>query len=266
MALLRLGELRAPQLAELAADPDAIGLLPLGSIEQHGPHLPVGTDSVIAVHIADEIAARVEAPVLVAPGYGPGMSSHHLGFPGTVDLPEAAFVEVLRAYVRMFTALGLTKVAMFSSHGGNFATMGAVARELDGADGVMVAAFDDLPAYLNIMVRAASRAGTEVPACDIHAGGLETSQMLYLERHGIVHGAEGLEGYVDAEPGWLDRMFDDGIEALSPIGVLGRPAVASAPVGQRICAALADELAAWISATFALPTVPVAGSEPAAAA
>jgi creatinine amidohydrolase len=243
---VELETLTSPQAARLAADGRVVGLIGLGAVEQHGPHLPLGTDAIIARHLAGEVAARLNETVLVAPVLPGGLSWHHLGFPGTADLPAEALLGYVRAYLKTMDALGVRDVALFSAHGGNFAAIADLAAEYAGHDRQRVIAYADLWRYVEVMVAAAASAGLRVPATDVHAGGLETSQMLFLRGDAITV-PPGLEGYVAAEPGWLERMTAEGIHVLSPNGVLGRPAGATAEAGAAICAALADEISGWMA-------------------
>jgi creatinine amidohydrolase len=244
-----LESLTSPQVARLAAEGRVVGLIGTGAVEQHGPHLPLGTDAIIARHLAVEIADRLEATVLVAPVLPGGLSSHHLGFPGTVDLPAAVLMDYTRAYVATMHELGVPDVALFAAHGGNFGAIAELAREY--TDGPRVIAYSDMGRYVEVMMGAAASAGVQVPATDIHAGGLETSQMLFLEGDAVTV-PPGLEGYVEAEPGWLERLMGEGVAAVSANGVLGRPSVATAEAGAAICAALADEIAAWMTSELDL--------------
>jgi creatinine amidohydrolase len=237
-----LEHLTSPEAGRLAED-GAVGVIALGAVEQHGPHLPLGTDAIIARHLANEVAARLDVTAIVAPVLPGGLSSHHLGFAGTVDLPPAVFSGYVRALLDTYDDLGVRDVALFSAHGGNF---GALA-ELAGAHGgVRVIAYTDLRRYVEVMAGAAAATGLHAPETDAHAGGLETSQMLFVHGEDRISFPPDLEGYVAADPGWLERLMAEGMKALSPIGVLGRPAGATAAAGQAICAALADELAAWM--------------------
>jgi creatinine amidohydrolase/Fe(II)-dependent formamide hydrolase-like protein len=239
-----LEELTSPEAARLAGE-GAIGLIAAAAVEQHGPHLPLGTDAIIARHLADEVAARLDAPAIVAPVLPGGLSSHHLGFPGTVDLPRAVFDGYVRALLDTYDALGVREVALFSAHGGNF---GALA-ELEGTHGgVRVIAYTDILAYLEVMMAAAASTGLHAPETDAHAGGLETSQMLFVFGEERISFPPDLEGYVAAEPGWMEQLHAKGMKALSPNGILGRPAGATAAAGEAICAALAGMLADWVTA------------------
>jgi creatinine amidohydrolase len=238
--------LTSPEAGCLAAE-GAVGLIAVGAVEQHGPHLPLGTDAIIARHLGGEVASRLDATVIVAPLLPGGLSSHHLGFPGTVDLPPAVFGGYVRALLDTYDALGVRDVALFSAHGGNF---GALAELAGTHGGVRVIAYTDLLRYIEVMRGAAASAGLDAPETDAHAGGLETSQMLFLHGEDRIAFPRDLEGYVAAEPGWLERLMAEGMKALSPIGVLGRPAGATAAAGAAICAALAGELAAWMRREF----------------
>jgi creatinine amidohydrolase len=240
----QLEELTSPEAGRLA-DEGAIGLIAVGAVEQHGPHLPLGTDAIIARHLADEVAARLDVPVIVAPVLPGGLSSHHLGFAGTVDLPRAVFDGYVRALLDTYDALGVREVAVFSAHGGNFGTLA----ELAGTHGgVRVIAYTDILGYIEAMMAAAATAGLHAPETDAHAGGLETSQMLYVLGEERISFPPDLEGYVAAEPGWMEELHARGMKALSPNGILGRPAGATAGAGEAICAALAGMLADWVTA------------------
>ena len=114
-------DLNWPSAAALRGGPEFIAVLPLGAIEQHGPHLPLETDSLISEELAYAIAGRLDAPIVVGPVITGGLSTHHMGFVGTVTLPEEAFRASVTAFVDSFERLGATHTAVFSAHGGNFA-------------------------------------------------------------------------------------------------------------------------------------------------
>ena len=113
-------------------------------------------------------------------------------------------------------------------------------------------AYDDLLGFVRVMDEAARTYGLVAPETDAHAGALETSVGLALFG-GLVGDHDGVEGYTAAEPGWMERIWADGIAALSSSGVLGDPSGATAAAGQAIFDALADELAGWIAREFHLP-------------
>ncbi|MGN6870965.1 MAG: creatininase family protein [Solirubrobacteraceae bacterium] len=239
--------LTSPEAGRLVSEGRVVGLIGLGAIEQHGPHLPLGTDAIIARHLAGEIAARLHETVLVAPVLPGGLSSHHLAFPGTLDLAGELLAGYVRALLSCIDGLGIREAALFSAHGGNFGKLRELVEEYAGHERLRVIAYADITRYIEVMSRAAASTGLHVPPCDAHAGGLETSQMLYLHGPDRIAVAPDLEGYVAAEPGWMERMAAQGLQALSPIGVLGRPAGASVEAGAAICGELADAIAAWMA-------------------
>jgi creatinine amidohydrolase len=249
---VELEQLTSVEAGSLASRGRVVGLIGLGAVEQHGPHLPLGTDAIIARHLAGEIGARIHETVLLAPVLPGGISSHHLAFPGTVDLEPSLLVGFVRAYVATMERLGVRDVALFSAHGGNFGALGELVAAYADHPELRVVAFDDIERYIAVMSAAASSVGLDAPPTDAHAGGLETSQMLFLHGPDRIRFAPDLEGYVAAEPGWLERMATEGIHALSPNGVLGRPAGATVQAGEAICAALADEIAGWIAEELGL--------------
>ncbi|WP_131761964.1 mycofactocin biosynthesis peptidyl-dipeptidase MftE, partial [Actinomadura fibrosa] len=204
---------------DIPADP--LVLVPVGSTEQHGPHLPLSTDTVIAQAVAERAAGVLEArsggPVLVAPAIAYGASGEHAGFPGTVSIGHDALRTVLVEAVRSL-ALWAGRVVLVNGHGGNVPT-------LDAAVGRMRAEGHDV-----------GWTACEVPG-DAHAGSTETSVMLHLAPH-LVRPFGAVTG--DARP--LAELMPDlvarGVRAVSPTGVLGDPAGASGERGRVLLEAM----------------------------
>lgn len=122
----------APDLREIAAGKNALAILPIGSLEQHGPHLPVITDTASASEAAIRAARLVagEMPVAVLPGLWLGMSEHHLPFGGTITLDFEALRKVLQCIVRSLKALGFSRLLVVNGHGGNIDPLAVAVREL----------------------------------------------------------------------------------------------------------------------------------------
>src|SRR3954447_1745100 len=140
-----LAALTSPEAAELGARPGSAGLIPLGALEQHGPHLPMLMDSRHADHLARSAAERIAEPVLVTPAPAGGLSSHHLAFPGTVHLPPEVFGGLIEAYVDALARTGVRRIGLFSAHGGNFAFLGEhVPRLAADRPELTLAAYSDL--------------------------------------------------------------------------------------------------------------------------
>ncbi|MFC1437299.1 mycofactocin biosynthesis peptidyl-dipeptidase MftE [Streptacidiphilus sp. N1-10] len=203
-------------------------LVPVGSTEQHGPHLPLATDSVIARAVADRAAEQLSGPVLVAPVLAYGSSGEHAGFPGTVSIGHEALCLVLVELVRSI-GLWAARTVLVSGHGGNARTLDAAVGQLR-AEGHQVA-----------------WTGCDFPGSDPHAGRTETSVMLHLAPESVLTGA--------AEPGntlplaeLLPQLVASGVRAVAPNGVLGDPTGAGPEEGRLLMEAQARTTARRIAA------------------
>ena len=198
--------------------------VPVGSTEQHGPHLPLGTDSTVAVALAERLAAA-RTDVLVAPALPYGSAGEHAGFAGTLSMGAAALELVLVELAR--SADAFAGVVFVSGHGGNAEPLAAAVASLR-AEGRTVLAW-------------APRA----PGGDAHAGRTETSLLLALAPESVRLGA--------AEPGdrrplasVMGELRRGGVAAVSENGVLGDPTGANAGEGDRLLADLAADLIATV--------------------
>ncbi|WP_052337193.1 mycofactocin biosynthesis peptidyl-dipeptidase MftE [Nocardioides alkalitolerans] len=199
-------------------------LVPVGSIEQHGPHLPLDTDSVIAGEVASRVAVHLadEVPVLVAPPIVYGASGEHHGFPGTLSIGTEVLTTLLVELVRS-AQLWADRMVFVNAHGGNvFALTAAVTRlRAEGHDAAWVAC-----------------ATEEV---DLHAGLTETSIMLHLRPADVdVRRAEA--GCTDALSEILPTLMSGGVRAVSPNGVLGDPTGATAEHGRVLVAGIVRDV------------------------
>ncbi|WP_255696534.1 mycofactocin biosynthesis peptidyl-dipeptidase MftE [Allobranchiibius sp. GilTou73] len=201
-------------------------IVPVGSLEQHGPHLPLDTDSVIAVAAATAAAELLTAGgqyVAVAPVVAYGASGEHQDFAGTVsigrDVLTAVLVEIGRS-VGTWT----TRLVFVNAHGGN------------------AAAVRDAVRLLRAESRDASWVAAGVPGGDAHAGHVETSMMLHL-RPASVHMERAVRGAGGAIEQLLPAMRRGGVRAVSPTGVLGDPRTANAEDGARLCGLIAHDVA-----------------------
>src|SRR3954447_9429731 len=160
--------LTGPEIRAIAARSDALAMLPIGSLEQHGPHLPVITDTASASAAAIRAARLVadEMPVLVLPGLWTGMSEHHLPFGGTISLNFSELRGVLSGVVRSLRAIGFARLLIVNGHGGNVEPLAVAARELAHDYGLPVIACT--PWYLtrSRVPEVAETAETPAHACE----------------------------------------------------------------------------------------------------
>ncbi len=248
MTFVALETLTWPEAERLGAE-GATGLVALASLEQHGPHLPLATDSLLAEQVARDVADRLAGPVVVAPVVHGGLSTHHVAFPGTVTLPPSSYHGLVGAYLEGLERMGIRKIALFSWHGGNFGFVREVVEAWTGH--AQLAGYADLRRFIEVMLVAAGEAGLDAPETDIHAGGLETSMMLAAFPE-LVRPFDGVDGYTAAEPEWLDRIFAEGIRPVSESGVLGDLRGADAAVGRALFTAMAEELTGFFAAELQL--------------
>src|SRR3954451_23850199 len=128
--LVLFNELTRVELRKRA--PEAIALLPVGATEQHGPHLPTGTDSFAVEHIARGAAAKAseQVPVIVTPTLPFGSSSHHLAFGGTLSITTETYYRLLTDLVESLITDGFKRVFVLNGHGGNSELIQLVVRDL----------------------------------------------------------------------------------------------------------------------------------------
>ncbi len=261
MAYVAWSELTWPEAEAFGADARCTALIPLGALEQHGPHMPLATDSLIVEALARSVAERVDRPVLVTPVIPAGLSDHHTGFAGTVSLTSGSLESVLIAFLESFRRMGLRRCALITAHGGNFAYMGRFA-ELYSTEELTVSAFSDFSAYLVEMFAAATELGIEPPASDVHAGAIETGLGQHLFPGLIRPGWAEVEGLSDGSPDIVERVMVDGVRSVSATGVLGTPALATPELGAAVFERLSARIAGWLEETMAAQ--PPAVGEPTA--
>lgn len=203
----------------------------LAATEQHGPHLPEGTDAWLGEELAARLA-RALGDALVAPIIRPGCSEHHMGFAGTITVPVEALIMLLDAYVDSLSRHGFDRFLVFTSHGGNL----PVLTSWPGRSHPEVTVLDDLSAVIEAMEQALSRFGTVAPA-GRHADLGETAAMLAI--HPELVRLELAERGFQGEIG-LDELLTAGMRALSPNGAFGDPTGATTEMGAAVLAAWAE--------------------------
>ena len=201
-------------------------VLPIGACEQHGPHLPLGTDTVIV----EELVARLERErpaAWVAPSLTIGASGEHDGFPGTLSIGTRALTSVLVETGR--SADHFDGIFFVNWHGGN-------AEAINRAAGLLTA--EGRKAGRWRAERVDLHPGLEG---DLHAGRLETSMMLAIDPATARSGAAEA-GAVIAGQEAMAGLRSNGVKGVSPNGVLGDPTGAGAGEGETILAELAAQL------------------------
>ncbi|APE42926.1 hypothetical protein BOO69_05430 [Sulfitobacter alexandrii] len=238
--------LKAHEIRRLAAA-DAVVILPVASIEQHGPHLPTMTDTRLGHEIAIRAARRASEtrPVVVAPVVWTGLSEHHMAFGGTLTIGPDTFRALLGDLVAALTRQGFRHVLIANSHGGNTIALQQICNELAVTS----------PATL-VMTSYASEAAAEIKELLEDQDGLqhaceaETSMMLACEG-GLVDASD--LAALASTPGRAFLKAGKGSYRWRPFthltgnGVAGNPARSSAEKGERLLEAGATQIAALIT-------------------
>ena len=243
---LQLERMRRPEVeAALAAGMTTV-VVPCGAVEQHGPHLPLFVDAEHGTRLGEEVARRLNN-ALVAPTIRIGCSDHHLAFAGSLTLRESTFVAVCRDYCTSLAHHGFSYICMLPSHGGNFGPLKRASNELDASVGpeCRVVAYTDLLEVVETWKGAVAAAGGQPDRVGGHADIAESSVMLSLHPELV---REDL-----AEPGYLPELTDDmisrimrdGMDSVTPNGILGDARGMTRQIGERCIAALADVMAGY---------------------
>lgn len=246
MTEVEWGRLKAHELRALANE-NAVVILPIAAIEQHGPHLPVMTDTRLGYEVACRAARRAypKRPVVVTPVVWHGLSEHHMPFGGTLTLDHDTFYAVLRCLVQSLVRHGFQDVLISNSHGGNSLAIQTAAERLAQETGATIAATtyfkeaaDDMAEFLEDQPHV------------MHACEGETAMMLAVEPELVdtsdlagIGTPRGKGATAAGKAGYRWR----GYTHVSANGVSGFPAKATAAKGEKLLEAAAGAIAALIT-------------------
>ena len=240
----RWDNLTSRELGALA-ESNAIVLLPTGSTEQHGPHLPVGTDAILATWFAERTAQGLlekGIPAVVAPTFAVANSMHHMNFPGSLSLRPRTYMEALQEQCRAIAAHGFKRMAIINGHGGNIAPTKAALVDINIELG--------FPVYLleYIVVDEAPFLDTQIGMN--HACESETSMMLAFDESLVDPIYKETSGYPDGCTKWEDEgvihTFHH-MEAHTVNGVMGNSYAAAREKGEAMAKAFTDKLVEALS-------------------
>jgi creatinine amidohydrolase len=227
-----------------------IVLFPTGSFEQHGPHLPFTTDTDIVSAIAGGVERGMTDRVLLLPALWPGLSTHHMHFPGTLDVPQTIYIQLITELCKSMTSMGAKKVFILNGHGGNDTPLRAALRELKSAvpqTRFVFASYWTLAAKTLRDVRESEMGGMG------HACEMETSIMLHLHpvrvhldravRDGPTHTDPYRKADMQlARPIFFVNEFDEVTQSC----VIGHPDLATAEKGKRFLDGIIKDVLAFV--------------------
>ncbi|WP_189857671.1 creatininase family protein [Streptomyces poonensis] len=237
--------------AQAAGAGPLVAVLPVGSFEQHGPCLPLATDTLVACAIAREIAAAYPA-VRLLPPVTVSCSHEHAAWPGTVSISAMTLHAVVRDIAASLRRSGVEALVVVNGHGGNY-VLGNVVQE-STAEGHRMALFPSAEDW----EAARERAGVETSLLsDMHAGEIETSILLHCHPESVRPGHESTDFLAD------DRrhLLSLGMSAYTDSGVIGRPSLASAEKGEKLLAGLVEAFGAYLSVVTSGNSVASVSSE-----
>jgi creatinine amidohydrolase len=242
----RLDEMSWPQIKAAIDAGQRTVIAAAGSMEQHGPHLPLQTDTLLGTTLVAAIIERLPG-TFQGPTIPFGVSEHHMPFAGTITLDKEAFKTVVRQYAESLASHGFETIVIIPSHGGNFGPLRELEDELGGKAGsARFIAYHDLMSFMGPMNEVASRDGITPNVAGAHAGEAETSLVL-AAREDLVSMDYAEEGFVgEFDENAAAAIFAKGMIALTNNGILGDARHATAERGLAYRDAMADFLAEWI--------------------
>lgn len=242
--LLEVARLTMPEFRQRVAEGRWL-ILPSGTCEEHGPHLPLGSDTLEAEFLARAVAERTGA--LVAPALAYGACATTRNFPGTIDVPMETVSALAHDVIRGFAAHGCRKILVLSGHAGKShmaALREAARRAVEALPGlrVLVACVTELPSAAPQPAGQPAEPGAL--AYDGHAASYETSLLLAMDPALVRSDRIPTHGGRPAFPPF--EVLPDP-ERYFPSGVMGDPSRASAPAGKRAVARAVDALAGLLA-------------------
>jgi creatinine amidohydrolase/Fe(II)-dependent formamide hydrolase-like protein len=245
---LMLEDLTWPEIKDAVANGTVSVLLPVGSTEQHGPHLPLATDSLHTAAMLEAVGRRI--PALVAPLLPIGRADHHMAFPGTISLRQETLVAFVRDCCASLAHHGFRNVLIYSGHGGNAKPLAAAISEIQSdLPNIRIIGCTDWSIYDDTLFQRAAELGIDRVTAGGHSGELETSMILAL-RPDLVLMDRAEPGYMGDLEAVRSKLFEEGIQAVTSNGVLGDPRPGDARRGREYLDAMIDRLTGFFQSAM----------------
>jgi creatinine amidohydrolase len=236
----RLGELTSPEIADAISRGVDVAILPVGSTEQHGPHLPLATDSLHTFAVLERVAQAL--PAILAPLLPIGRAEHHMAFAGTMSVKHETLHALVRDCCESLFQHGFRHVLIYSGHGGNAAPLARIVDDLVHEDGERsIIGCTDWDVYDGALFPCAESLGVGKFAAGWHAGELETSMILRLDPN-LVLMERAAPDFLGNLAEVRERLMSEGIQCIAPSGVLGDPRFATREHGEAYLEALTESV------------------------
>jgi len=235
---MKLGEMQWPAVRELDKD-RVVAVFPIAAFEQHGPHLPLLTDTIETAEIVERLDAKIGDRVVCLPTQWLGFSFHHMRFGGSLTATSQTHIRMIVETVDGLVQAGFGRILILNGHGGNRADMRVAQQELKRMHPEALVWGASWWEVAGPPLDAIKEAG---PTGSGHAGEMETSLMLVLRPDLVLTDRLHADGF-DPESEYRDRVTRFlRIDEQSERGNYGDPTVASAEKGERMLAAVVDSL------------------------
>jgi creatinine amidohydrolase/Fe(II)-dependent formamide hydrolase-like protein len=244
----KLEDLTWPEIKDAMANGILSVLLPVGSTEQHGPHLPLATDSLHTTVMLEAVAPRI--PALVAPLLAVGRADHHMAFPGTMSLRQETLTAFVRDCCASLAHHGFRNVLIYSGHGGNAKPLAAAISEIQPElPQIRIIGCTDWSIYDDTLFQRAAELGIDRITAGGHSGELETSMILAF-RPELVLMNRVEQGYMGDLEAVRPKLFREGMQAIAANGVLGDPRPGDPRRGREYLDAMIDRLTSFFQAAI----------------
>ena len=241
MGALHLDRISWTEAKKEIADGRDIVVVPLGSTEAHGPHLPLGTDAIIADAVGLGLAEKLDA--FLAPTLRYGHTPNLMAFAGTISIGAETYKGMVRDIVASLAAHGFKRIVLLPTHGGNFTLLNEMSEELAAMSGVKVISVSDIFGLVDSAHTESAKNGFSPEQAGVHAGEWETGLILGIKPE-LVEMERAALGFM----GSLEEVIahgDKGLELLSANAIFGDARLASIEAGQ-------DYVQAWIDWAYSV--------------
>ncbi len=263
MTKIRYDELTWPEMREAIARQPAV-VLPFGTIEDHGPHLPLNTDNVIVEAICLEAAQRAEGEMLLMPLLSYGLNEHHMDFPGTISIDMQTLLSYVADVATSVARHGFSHLLIVNGHGSNAPVADLAARKVVLETGIVCGAMSPNAAIDPTLAEPTlSAMRRSEPGGIAHAGEYETAMMLHL-RPNLVQmnravrelGQIKLKYFNWDHPEPSSLAWQDWWSRMSKSGVCGDPTVASAEFGRALFETTVENMVQFVRDFRTIPVRP----------
>jgi len=245
---MKFHEMTSPRLAVVDRDQTVV-VIPIAAVEQHGPHMPTGTDAILCGAVAEAVETRLSERVLLTPTFWLGASAHHLRLGSTLDCKLGTYVATLCDIARSLLGDGYQRLLFLNGHGGNIDPMRVAIRTIQ-------------PAYPNALLAAGSYWCAADPLLNEtlagdhkfvgHACEFETSLMLHVRPELVEDDRRADAG--ELVPDQIDGLFlSRDMRQRTREGFTGRPDLASAEKGRRLFEGVVDQVVCMVETLLTQP-------------